>query len=191
MDGVRDVDRDLRLGADALGQPPGVRVPAAGVDHGEGAAVPDGVVGDPVAGDAGLVLDHGLPAADDPVDQGRLAHVGAADHGQDRDYLRRFGGDGVVGAHALFFSRLGGPSGPGRVMPVFCSASANGLEDRGGDDPSGLGHLLLRAWPGRLPELGRVRRRSSRSGCRAAGWCRQCHPASGCPGTTPARPAHR
>ena len=37
---VGDGDGDLRLGRDALVQPAGVGVPAAGVDDGEGAAVP-------------------------------------------------------------------------------------------------------------------------------------------------------
>ena len=45
-------DRDLGLGGDPLGQTLGVRVPAAGVDDREGAAVPVRVVGDPVPGHA-------------------------------------------------------------------------------------------------------------------------------------------
>ena len=44
-----------------------------------------GVVGDPVAGHAGHVLDDGLAAAEDPVDQRRLADVGPADDGEHRD----------------------------------------------------------------------------------------------------------
>ena len=43
-----------------------------------------GVVGDPVPGDAGSVLDDGLAAAQDAVDQSRLADVGTADHGEYR-----------------------------------------------------------------------------------------------------------
>ena len=82
--GVGQADRDLGLGGDPLGQAAGVGVPAAGVDDGERAARPVGVVGDPVAGHAGHVLDDRLAAADDPVDQRRLADVGAADDGQDR-----------------------------------------------------------------------------------------------------------
>ena len=105
--GVGDVDRDLGLGADALGQAAGVGVPAAGVDDGEGAAVPDRVVGDAVAGDARHVLDDGLAAADDPVDQRRLAHVGAADDGQDRARGSRRA-IGVGGhAHVLLLLALG------------------------------------------------------------------------------------
>src|ERR1700754_1777608 len=49
------------------------------------AAVPLGVVRDAVAGDAGDGLDDGLAAADDAVDQGRLAYVRPADHGNHRD----------------------------------------------------------------------------------------------------------
>ena len=150
---VGDVHRDLGLRADALGQPARVGVPAAGVDDGEGAAVPDGVVGDAVAGDAGDVLDHGLAAADDPVDQRRLAHVGAADDGQDRARGCRW--CSVGGAHALFFSRLG-PSGPGKVMPVVSLGGADGLQDRVGDAGGGVGHVLLGARPGLAAEVDRL-----------------------------------
>ena len=57
---VRDGHRHLGLRGDPLGQAAGVGVPPAGVDDREGTAVPGGVVGDAVAGDAGDVLDHGL-----------------------------------------------------------------------------------------------------------------------------------
>ena len=77
--------RDLGLGGDALGQPARVGIPAAGVDDGEGAAVPVGVVGDPVAGHPRNVLDDGLATAQDAVDQGGLADVGAPDDGQHGD----------------------------------------------------------------------------------------------------------
>ena len=90
---VGEVDGDLGLLGDpqvdaggVVAQPPvSTRVNAA--------ADPLGVVGDPVAGDAGHVLDDGLAAADDPVDQGRLADVRAADDGDDRQ--RAAGGLGV------------------------------------------------------------------------------------------------
>src|SRR5262249_53918468 len=71
---------------------PGERLPAAGVDQGEGAPAPGGVIGHPVAGDAGCVLHHRLAAAENPVNQGGLANVGPAD---DRDHRGRdvlFGG---------------------------------------------------------------------------------------------------
>ncbi len=64
--------------------PCGVRLPAAGVQDGEPLPVPQPVVGDPIAGDAGDVLHDRLAAADDPIDQGRLADVGPADDGDHR-----------------------------------------------------------------------------------------------------------
>ena len=74
----------------ALGEAAGVGVPAAGVDDGEGAAVPVGVVGDPVAGHAGHVLDDRLAAADDAVDQRRLARrwAGRRRRARGRDLTR-------------------------------------------------------------------------------------------------------
>lgn len=45
---------------------------------------PLGLVRHAVAGDAGLVLDDRLAAADDAVHQGRLADIRAADDGEDR-----------------------------------------------------------------------------------------------------------
>ena len=124
---------------DPLGQAAGVGVPAAGVDDGEGAAVPVGVVGDPVAGHAGDVLDDRLAAADDPVDQRRLADVGPADDGEDR---HRAGGSAVRGLGVVrrgasarsWCSLVGDPgggvgsrpslagSGPGRSRPVVARA---------------------------------------------------------------------
>ena len=55
--------------------------PAAGVHDGEGNAGPVGRQDLAVAGDPLLLLDHGRPAPDDPVDERGLAHVGATgDH---------------------------------------------------------------------------------------------------------------
>ena len=82
--GVGEVDGDLGLLGDAQVDARGVDLPAAGVDEGEPAAGPLGVVGDAVAGDAGDVLDDGLAAAEDAVDEGGLADVRAADDGDDR-----------------------------------------------------------------------------------------------------------
>ena len=76
--------RPLRLRGDRGLQPRGVGLPAAGVDHGEPAAPPQRVVGDPVAGDARDVLHDGLAAPDDPVHQRRLADVRPADDGERR-----------------------------------------------------------------------------------------------------------
>ena len=57
--------------------------PAAGVDERELAALPLGVDLLAVAGDAGLLLDDRLAAAEDPVHQRRLADVGTTDDGHD------------------------------------------------------------------------------------------------------------
>ena len=79
---VDDEQHEVGGGDGALGlrrhhrlQPAGVRLPAAGVDEGEPAPAPQRVVGDPVAGDPGNVLHDRLAAAEDPVDQRRLADV--------------------------------------------------------------------------------------------------------------------
>jgi hypothetical protein len=66
----------------------GVDLPPTGVDEGEAPPDPLGVVGDPVAGHPGDVLDDRLAPADDAVDEGRLADVGPADHGDDRQRAR-------------------------------------------------------------------------------------------------------
>ena len=63
-----------------------VRVPPAGVLDQEALAVPIREVGNPVARDARVVFHHGLAAAEEAVDQRRLAHVRAAD---DRDRAQR------------------------------------------------------------------------------------------------------
>ena len=84
-------DRALGLRGDHRLQPAGVRLPAAGVDEGEPPSVPECVVGDPVAGHARHVLHDGLAAAQDAVDQRRLADVGPADDRDDRrgrDFIR-------------------------------------------------------------------------------------------------------
>ena len=120
-------DRDLGLGADRLGQAAGVGVPAAGVDDGEGAAVPVGVVGDPVAGHAGDVLDDRLAAADDPVDQRGLADVGPTDDGEDRD--------GPVGSSARRASARS--CAPWSVTPVAGSGSTSLGGQRTGQAPAG------------------------------------------------------
>ncbi len=97
-DDVGEVDGDLGLLGDAQVDAGGVRLPAAGVDDGEAAPAPLGLVGDPVTGHAGHVLDDGLAAAQDAVDQARLADVGAADHGDDG---QRALGRAVVGERPL------------------------------------------------------------------------------------------
>ena len=97
------------LGEGAAGLPglgTGKRLPAAGVDQGEGAPAPEGVIGHPVAGDAWRVLHHRLAAAENPVDQGGLADVGPAD---DRQHRSR---DVLLGAGYL---PAGGTSGRFRI----------------------------------------------------------------------------
>jgi hypothetical protein len=77
--------------------PFGVGLPAAGVDDREATAEPLGLVRDAVARDAGSVFDDGLAAAEDAVDERRLADVRTADdrehraRGQVSDALGSFG----------------------------------------------------------------------------------------------------
>ncbi len=78
-DRVGHLDRVLGLGGDGGVEPEDVLLPAARVDDLEATARPLGLVADPVTGDAGLVLDHGLTTADDAVHQRRLADVRTAD----------------------------------------------------------------------------------------------------------------
>jgi hypothetical protein len=56
---------------------------AAGVHQREGAPVPLGLDADAVAGDARLVVNDGDAPAGDAVKQGRLAHVGPSDNGDE------------------------------------------------------------------------------------------------------------
>ncbi len=97
-DDVGEVDGDLGLLGDPEVDAGGVGLPAAGVDDGEAAAGPLALVGDAVAGHAGHVLDDGLAAAQDAVDEARLADVGSADHGHDG---QRALGRAVVGRRPL------------------------------------------------------------------------------------------
>jgi len=80
-DRVGGRNSELGLLRDPTGHAPGIALPSAGVEHREPSAVPGGVVRNPIAGDAGYVLDHGFPAADHPVDECRLADVGTSDDG--------------------------------------------------------------------------------------------------------------
>src|SRR5690606_36950899 len=95
QDGVGQLHSDLGLFGHPQVDPARVDLPAAGVDYGEPATGPLGVVGDPVPGHARDVLDDRLAATQDPVDQARLADVGPAD---DRD----------DGAHGLLDLVVGG-----------------------------------------------------------------------------------
>src|SRR5260370_1195738 len=98
----------------------GEGLPAAGIHQREGAAAPECVVGHPVAGDARGIFDHCLAAAEDPVDQGGLAHVGPSYHGHHRRRsvrapapLPRFAGPGVA------TGRPGTARGLAALVPVF------------------------------------------------------------------------
>ena len=106
---VGGLDGVLGLGGDGGVEAEDVLLPAAGVDDLEAAARPLGLVGDAVTGDAGLVLDDGLAAADDAVHQGRLADVRAADDGEGRKRAVAGLVKGlldVVGVEALFGGEL-------------------------------------------------------------------------------------
>src|SRR4029079_12875820 len=54
---------------------------SGGIDHGEGDVAKSAFPLAPVAGNAGLVVNKCKPAADQPVEEGRLADIGAADNG--------------------------------------------------------------------------------------------------------------
>ena len=97
-------DGAFGLGRDHGLQPAGVRLPAAGVDQGEPPPAPQRVVGDAVAGHARDVLHDGFAAAEDAVDQRRLADVRPADDrhdGRNARFIDIGPGrlDGQVGAH--------------------------------------------------------------------------------------------
>ncbi len=82
-DRVGGLDRVLGLRGHGGVDPEDVLLPAAGVDDLEPAPGPLGLVGHTVTRDAGLVLHDGLAAADDAVDESRLADVRPAHDGED------------------------------------------------------------------------------------------------------------
>ena len=80
--GVAIVQRRLGLRAHAAGQRGRVALlQARGVDNGEVEVAEARLALAPVARDAGLVVDQRELAADEPVEQRRLADVGPADDG--------------------------------------------------------------------------------------------------------------
>lgn len=85
-DDVGELDGDLRLHRDRAVDALRVGLPAAGVDDGEPATQPLGLVRHAVAGDAGSVLHDGLAAPEDAVHERGLAHVRAP---HDRDHRQR------------------------------------------------------------------------------------------------------
>ena len=66
---VGGIDGHLSLRSHPGSEPARIPLPSPGVDDDEVAPRPGGVVGDPVTGDAGTVLDDCLTTADDAVDQ--------------------------------------------------------------------------------------------------------------------------
>ena len=74
-----------RLTLASSASPPGSQPPVSTSRN--GAALPLGLDLLAVAGDAGLLLDDGVAAADDAVEERRLADVGAPDDGDDRRQL--------------------------------------------------------------------------------------------------------
>ena len=115
--------RRLGLRAHAAGKRGGVALlQPRRVDDGEGEVAERRLALAPVAGHAGLVVDQRELAADEPVEQRRLADVGAADDGDfgGHDLLcgrRRLRGDEAE-------QRLGGaPIGGGRFASPITSSS--------------------------------------------------------------------
>ena len=98
-DRVRQLHGDLRLRGDGGFDAFDVGLPAAGVDELEFGAGPFRIVADTVPGHSGRVFDDRGATAEDAVDERRLAHVRAADHGEHSDGLgsRRLVFDPVPG----------------------------------------------------------------------------------------------
>ena len=107
---VDDKEDDLRLFDGQLGLTAhefkhavvGVGLEAARVDNMEDMVVPGAVAILAVAGHAGHVLNDGEAGAGEPVEEPRLAHVGPADDGDQRDE-----GVGLFGEFALFVDEVG------------------------------------------------------------------------------------
>jgi hypothetical protein len=90
QDEVRLFDGPLRLrGGGPQQRVVGLQEGPAGVDQLEGRPLPGGLGIVTVAGRAGAAVGDGLPAAADPVEKSRLAHVGPAHQRDfwDRDHL--------------------------------------------------------------------------------------------------------
>ncbi len=88
-------DRNLGLRAHPARQAVGVLVfPAGGVDHREVEPEQVRLAETAVARDAGLVVDQRQFLADQPVEQGRFAHIGAPDNDDLREHYARASGRG-------------------------------------------------------------------------------------------------
>ncbi len=84
-DHVRLTGRDQRLCGDRLGERVVLgRLDTAGIDEHELPAVPVAAMIRTVTGDASCFMHDSLTGLSDPVDEGRLAHVRAADDRHDR-----------------------------------------------------------------------------------------------------------
>ena len=81
-DGIGLFDGRFGLGPHAAGQAfrSGL-LQSGGIDHGEVDVAESAFPLAPVAGDARPVVDERQPAADQPVEEGRLADIGATDNG--------------------------------------------------------------------------------------------------------------
>ena len=74
---IGQVNGNLGLQGHGVGNPLGVGLPPPGIYQGEGGGVPVRLVGHPVSGDTGSVLDHCFTTPQDAVHQRRLPHIGA------------------------------------------------------------------------------------------------------------------
>ena len=105
--GIGCRDRQLGLLGDPGSHSLGIRSPAAGIHQHELAPIPCGVVGDPIAGHSGHVLNHGFAATDHAVNQRRLTDIRPTNNRHDRQDLRLFGSRDVTHVASLRDSRAG------------------------------------------------------------------------------------
>ena len=120
--------------------------PAAGVDDGERAAVPVGLEHLAVAGDAGLLLDDRVAAADEPVHQRRLADVRPADdgdHGERRRSSTRTARTSEAPSVATTSTGRGRSAGvlPSRKRPFESTTSGSRKRSPSGSCVEGAGDV--------------------------------------------------
>ena len=122
-----------------------VDLPATGVEQGESAARPLRVVGDPVAGHAGRVLDDGLTTAQHTVDEGRLADIGPPDDGDDGEPGHRSAQRGQAPAIVEHEQRLARDHrAHAEAVAQLAGALDAAVLGRGEDD---VGHLAFAGKP--------------------------------------------
>ena len=80
---ISQINRNLGLQGHRVRNPLSVGLPPTGVNQGEGGGVPVRLIGHPVSGDTGSVLDHRFAAPEDTIHQRRFPHVGAPHHSED------------------------------------------------------------------------------------------------------------